>query len=565
MKRAAVYARFSSEMQAKTATIEDQLRICQRIAEREGLTIVETYIDEEIKGSQFITRPGIQRLLNDAHRDRFDVVIAEALDRISRDQERTAHIYKRLTYEGKRMLTLSEGWVTKIHIAFSGAMNEMYSDELSKKVWRGQEGRFLKGKAPGGISYGYLPVLRAKGDRQIDPDTAPILRRIFEEYASGISPTAIAFALNAEGMPSPRGGDWSPSTLNGNRKRGTGILNNELYVGIMVWNRQKFKREPTTEMRIPRFNDDAEVQRVAVEHLRVIDQDLWDRVKARQAKLDRKKHPSEMRRPKRLFSFLLKCGKCGGGMSIISHERYGCSNSRKKGTCDNRLTVKEAEIERRVFEALQHQLMDKELCEHFCRTYIAHLNEARKAQDASRSDHEAELARIERSTAKIIQAIKDGVPGAMLRDEAAQLERRKEELRRLLASAEVAPSFVHPAMAHRYAVQIQKLIGSLTDAAFKGQGAQVLAQLVDKIVCTPENGDMTIDLMGNIAGIMQMADSKSPGKSVNLASLSPEQAAEIEQIKKVVNATNENCPPHGGNGQEKVVAGVGFEPTTFRL
>ena len=63
------------------------------------------------------------------------------------------------------------------------------------------------------------------------------MRRIFEDYAVGVSPRAIAKTLNAEGMPGPSGRTWGPSTIHGNRQRGTGILNNELYIGRLVWNR----------------------------------------------------------------------------------------------------------------------------------------------------------------------------------------------------------------------------------------------------------------------------------------------------------------------------------------
>ena len=78
MTRVALYARYSSDNQ-RDASIEDQLRICREKAEREKWTIVSTYKDAGISGASMILRPGIQTLLEDAQRQQFDVVLAEAL------------------------------------------------------------------------------------------------------------------------------------------------------------------------------------------------------------------------------------------------------------------------------------------------------------------------------------------------------------------------------------------------------------------------------------------------------------------------------------------------------
>jgi Recombinase len=77
---------------------------------------------------------------------------------------------------------------------------------------------------------------RATGDREIVPAEADVIRRIFRDYAAGVSPKALAKRLNAERCPGPGGVPWNPSTIHGNPARGTGILNNELYVGRLVWN-----------------------------------------------------------------------------------------------------------------------------------------------------------------------------------------------------------------------------------------------------------------------------------------------------------------------------------------
>jgi hypothetical protein len=92
------------------------------------------------------------------------------------------------------------------------------------------------------------------GEREIDPEQAAVVERVFREFVAGVSPEAIVKALNREGVAGPFGGSWSPSTIHGNAKRGTGILNNELYVGRMVWNRLRYVRDPDTGKRVSRLN-----------------------------------------------------------------------------------------------------------------------------------------------------------------------------------------------------------------------------------------------------------------------------------------------------------------------
>jgi DNA invertase Pin-like site-specific DNA recombinase len=165
------------------------------------------------------------------------VVLAEALDRFSRDQEDTAGLFKRLTFAGVGIVTLAEGDITFLHIGLKGTMNAMFLKELADKTRRGLRGRVELGKAGGGLCFGYRIVRTFKdgvvstGEREVVPEEADIIRRIFKDYVAGISPKQIAKDLNREGLRGPRGALWGPSTIYGNPKRGTGILHNELYIG----------------------------------------------------------------------------------------------------------------------------------------------------------------------------------------------------------------------------------------------------------------------------------------------------------------------------------------------
>ena len=136
MPRTAVSARYSSDNQ-RDASIEGQLRQCRERAAREGWTVVETYSDRAISGASLI-RPGIQALLADAQAGRFDMVLSEALDRISRDQEDVAGVFKRLRFAGVTVLTLSEGEINELHVGLKCALSALNTRPLSHFGWNSQ-------------------------------------------------------------------------------------------------------------------------------------------------------------------------------------------------------------------------------------------------------------------------------------------------------------------------------------------------------------------------------------------------------------------------------------------
>jgi DNA invertase Pin-like site-specific DNA recombinase len=101
---------------------------------------------------------GFQALMRDALNRRFDVVLAESLDRFSRDQEDTAGLFKRLTFAGVNIVTIAEGDITHLHIGFKGTMNALFLKDLAEKTHRGLRGRIEDGKSAGGLCYGYRVV-----------------------------------------------------------------------------------------------------------------------------------------------------------------------------------------------------------------------------------------------------------------------------------------------------------------------------------------------------------------------------------------------------------------------
>src|SRR3972149_5238520 len=154
--RAVIYARYSSENQ-RDASIEDQVRLCRAHLAQKGWTCLNVYTDRALSGASRF-RPAYQQLLQDARAGQFDIVVAEALDRLSRDQEDVAALYKILSFSGVRIVTLAEGEITELHVGLKGTMNALFLKDLADKTRRGLRGRVELGKS-GGRS-----LLRLQGD-----------------------------------------------------------------------------------------------------------------------------------------------------------------------------------------------------------------------------------------------------------------------------------------------------------------------------------------------------------------------------------------------------------------
>ena len=222
--RAVIYARYSSDLQ-REASIEDQVRECERFANQMGWSVDAVYSDAALSGS-IEARPGLQALLSAVKAGSVDVVVAEALDRVSRDQEHVARIFKHLTFSQVALRTLAEGEVSELHVGLKGTMNAIFLKDLAAKIRRGQRGRALSGRSPGGLPYGYDVIRQFGADgrpenglRSVNDAQAAVVRRIFEHYADGMSARQIAKMLNSEGVPSARLGFWNASSIIGNRAR----------------------------------------------------------------------------------------------------------------------------------------------------------------------------------------------------------------------------------------------------------------------------------------------------------------------------------------------------------
>ena len=199
---AVIYARYSSDSQ-REASIEGQLRDCKAYAEKNGITVVGTYIDRAYS-AKTDDRPDFQRMIKDSGKKIFDVVLVWKLDRFARNRYDAVNYKYQLEKNGVHLVSamepISQGPEGIMVESMLIGMAEYYSAELALKVARGERENALHCKYNGGIVP--LGFTIGKEDRlyHIDPETAPIVQEIFTRYADGEPAEKIAASLNERGL-----------------------------------------------------------------------------------------------------------------------------------------------------------------------------------------------------------------------------------------------------------------------------------------------------------------------------------------------------------------------------
>ena len=559
MTKVALYARYSSDNQS-VASIDDQFRICREHAAREKWKIVGTYHDAAISGASVILRPGVQTLLQDAQRGKFDLVLAEALDRVSRDQADVATLFKHLRFAGVQIVTLSEGEITELHVGLKGTMNALFLKDLAAKTHRGIRGRVEKGKSGGGLCYGYDVVKHTdtdgepiRGERTINPIEAEIIRRVFRVFAAGISPRAIARRLNDDGIPGPDGALWTDSTLRGHAARGTGFINNELYIGKLVWNRLRYVKDPTTGKRVSRLNPREKWITTEVPELRIIDDALWQAAKARQGELaikyanviiaTRAAHANRLNgthRPRSLLSGLLVCGCCGGPYALRGQDRYACSNHVMNGSCTNSRTIAREALEARMLDGLRDRLMAPEIAAEAMRAFAEETNRLNRERRSSGDADRKALVDVEKKLKEIVTAIEDGGYSRPLMARLRDLEAKQDEFTERLSRAPVNIPDIHPNVAGIYRRKVERLAEALRHPQERDEAAEAIRALIDRITLMP-----------------------GPGRGEIAATLHGDLGTILEWTARSGQKNKTDTP--GAGVSVSVVAGIGFEPMTFRL
>jgi site-specific DNA recombinase len=511
--RTAIYARFSTDLQNERS-IEDQAALCRSFAAREGLEVVQVFEDRARSGGSILGRDGLLALLDGARNGSFQIVLIEALDRLSRDMEDLASLYKRLTFLGIEIRAVHEGVVNTVLVGLRGLVGQLYREDNAHKIRRASAGRVAQGLVPAGLTYGYAIVPGEQGKRRIEAQEAEVVRRIFEEFVAGLTPREIAHGLNRDRVRAPRGRQWNASTLNGNPQRKTGILHNEIYCGRLVWNRVRMIKDPDTGRRVSRVNAERDWHRVDVPELAIVSPELFEAAKARKQSRSIG-FPTYHRKPKHMLSGLLRCGACGSGMAVNGGDRTGrlrlrCCGAIESGTCPDPKTFYLHKVEEAVLTGLQTELRHPKAIAEYVRTYQMERERLSAHAVAERVRIENRLAAIERESEKITDYLINDVGDVTRLDQRAKaLKAEEDELQRQLAATAKMPecASLHPAILARYDEQLARLRETLENGINAGDSeiAAALRDLVDKVTVFRDPtrlGGVSVEIAGRLNALI---------------------------------------------------------------
>lgn len=333
-----IYARYSSHSQTEQS-IEGQLQTCYEYAKQNGHTVVGEYIDRAQSGTTD-SRVEFQRMIADSDKHTFEGVLVYQLDRFARNRYDSAINKAKLKKNGVRVLSARENISDDASgILVEGvleSMAEYYSAELSQKIRRG-----MNINAEKFLSNGSNPGLGYRMDEEkrfhVDPETAPIVREIFERYAGGETVTNITKDLNARQIKTSIGKEFNKNSMHR-------LLRNRRYIGYYIY------KNTETPDGMPRIIEDELFQRVQ----RILDRN--------------KKAPARSRgKLEYLLTTKLFCGYCrelmtgygGTGRAGKSYFYYACNNY-KRHKCKKKVVRKEA-IEDKVILECRKLLTDSNI------------------------------------------------------------------------------------------------------------------------------------------------------------------------------------------------------------
>ena len=545
--RAAIYARYSTDLQDKTS-IDGQVRNCRTLAKREGFNVVATFTDEGIGGTTDEEhRPGFGKLMRAAARNEFDVLIVDEHNRLARGW-RLPKAIEELHARNQKIVdcggfdSASSSVLAYVH----AGMSQEQLLEIKRRTHRGLRERHQQGFSAGGRSYGYTSEAldpsnpKTKYRKVIDPETRSVALEIGERYANGEGLVAIAQDLNRRGVPSPAA-HW-------NRKKGgkrtdgrwtrTGlysIIHNRLYRGEVIWNRFTWFKKPGSSKRLRREKPRSEWIIDQNDDLRIWPVELCERIDARLNKTRAKKTDDGRKtgpgQPKYVLSGLLRCGECGAAMIIVNAKHaYKCSDHHNGELCGNSLKVYRSDAEDIILESIRKELLSPTRIKQ-ARAYMAKKLKARSKGDVSR-EIQRELQTVRGELDNVTDAIAKIGLSPTLQDKLADLEARERDLKGSLAHAKKTAARDPSLALNRALTALKRQITNLgtLDTAHATRIRDALSGVLKPVMLKPD-GDA---LRGTIS-----FDGRSAVFQTNSA---PKKGAEIG-----------------------LVAGAGFEPATFGL
>ncbi len=457
MYNARSYARYSS-LHQREESIEGQLRACKEYAVRNEYTITGEYSDRAISGKSAEKRTQFQRMIRDAERGLFDVLLVYKLDRFARNRYDAAMYKAKLKKSGVKVISIMEaipeGAEGIILESVLDGFAEYYSENLAENVRRGLKENALSVRFNGGQTpYGYRIV---DSMFLVDDARAIVVREIFERVASGESYRTIFESLNARGFRTLKGKDFSRSSINS-------IVDNEKYIGRFVYNVSK--------------TDSVKVENGFPS---IVSEELWNAVQSRRAASS-----GAPRRGKGTVQYVLSgkliCCHCGAPFhghtntykgTLHSYYRH-CHREEDKPSCMKFPLIRRNEFDTKVFNAIRDNILNPETI-HEIAVHAASLQKECEIDIASAS--KAELSEVQAAIQNIYKAIEAGVFSNGLNARLASLESRAVALAADIAVAAPPDDFLSMAEIESYLSQFMH--GDINDTSFRNS---ILSTFVKRV------------------------------------------------------------------------------------
>ncbi|GAB6073273.1 recombinase family protein [Venenivibrio stagnispumantis] len=348
--KAVIYARYSSKNQDKKS-IKDQVILCQIEADKRGDEIIAVFFDEAKSGLSD-DREAYKEMLEYVKKNSIKRIYTYHTSRISRDTAEIKLRVRELKYNyGTEIIFVSQGITTEqenieLLLSANGIADEQYIESIRKNTWRGLYGRLTQGKVVFDAKFGY----RIKdGELEIDEKEAEIVREIFNLYVSGKGFKEIARILNQRNIPSPRNAKWSSNAVRE-------IITNEIYKGVIIWNKRQYKKIAGFPKRKVIPNPPSQWIRIERPDLRIIPEELWE--EANNSRLSRRKGDNKRKGVgyTTLLGGFIKC-ECGSNLIKNSRTSFRCRLS-LVGACDITASFSEAMLNQIVIQAIKQYLKE---------------------------------------------------------------------------------------------------------------------------------------------------------------------------------------------------------------
>lgn len=491
--KAVIYARYSSDNQ-REESIEGQLRECKEYAERNGILVLQSYIDRALS-AKTDNRPEFQRMIRDSAKGLFDTVLVWKLDRFARNRYDSAHYKSQLKKNGVRVISateqISNGPEGIILESMLEGMAEYYSAELAQKINRGLRENALKGKNNGGsIPLGYR--LGEDHRLRIDPLTAPVVREIFQRYADGETVREIIETLNERHLLTRKGHEFRMNSFNR-------LLKNRKYIGEY------------------RYKDVVIPDAIPA----IVPKELFERVQERMKKNQRA--PARTKAEEEyLLTTKLFCGHCGRMMIGESgksrngtiHRYYKCGAAKRRQGCHKKAVKKDWIEHIAVMYTIQRVFQD-DLIARIADELVALQN----TEDNSLPLLRRQLADTERGIENMLNAIQQGIFTSSTRQRLEELEQLRDNVKASILQAELE----HPQYSREDIIEwISRFrYGDPNDKAYQRKIIDIFLNSIyvfdDKLVFTYnyKNGSQTVSLSDIFAAFGSDSRSRTPPQQTN--------------------------------------------------